>query len=60
MEKTVLDVQDVMKAMGCKESKAYRIIRELNKERKKRGYITFNGQVSKRYFEDRLGVKVTE
>ena len=60
MEKTVLNVQDVMDVIGCKESKAYRLIRELNQERKKRGYITFNGQVSKRYFEDRLGIKVTD
>lgn len=46
-------VGEVMKRLGVKESKAYSIIRSLNKELKSNGYITVCGRVPRRYFEKR-------
>lgn len=60
MAKDFMDVKDVMISIGCGESKAYRVIRELNAEREKRGFKTHSGKVSKSYFEARYGVKVTD
>lgn len=60
MAKDFMNVRDVMASIGCRESKAYRIIQELNAEREKRGYKTHTGRVSKSYFEARYGVKVTD
>ncbi len=47
-------VSDVMKMLGISQSKAYVIIRDLNKELKAKGYITINGKVPKLYFDERL------
>lgn len=46
-------VEDIMSMFGIKESKAYQIIRSLNKELNKKGYITVAGRVSKKYFDER-------
>lgn len=53
-----LTVDDIMKSMGVGKTKAYNVIKELNAERKKRGYIVAPGKVSKSYYEARYGVKV--
>jgi hypothetical protein len=53
IEKTYLDVNDIMTITGVKQSKAYQIIRELNKELKKKGCITIAGQVSKKFFNEK-------
>ena len=47
-------VQDVMILLGIKQTKAYEIIRELNKELKDQGKITVAGRVSKKYFDERV------
>ena len=47
-------VDDVQKMLGVSLSKAYKVIRELNKELKKNGYITIAGKVPKKYFEEKL------
>lgn len=60
MAKDFMNVRDVMASIGCGESKAYRVIRELNAEREKRGYKVHPGKVSKSYFEARYGVTVTD
>lgn len=46
-------VQDVMQMLCVKESKAYQIIRMLNKELKERGYITIDGRVPIKYFQEK-------
>lgn len=53
-----MTVEDIMKSMGVGRTKAYNVIRQLNAERKKRGYIVTPGMVSKSYYEARYGVKV--
>lgn len=45
-----LTVSDVKKILGISASKAYVIIRQLNKELKAKGYIIIAGRVPKKYF----------
>lgn len=46
--------KDIEQLMECKKTKAYRIIQELNKERKKQGLITISGKISADYFNKRF------
>ena len=52
MEKTntFMTVVDVMEYLEVSESKAYRIIRLLNKELKDKGYIVIPCRVRRQYF----------
>lgn len=45
-----------MKILDVKETKAYKIIKELNQELEKKGYITVAGRVPRKYFFERCGV----
>lgn len=47
-------VDEVMQVLEVSESRAYKIIRELNTELKKQGKITTAGRVSRKYLEERL------
>lgn len=47
-------VEEVMELCNCSESHAYRIMRELNEELKKKGYVTTAGRVSRKYLMERL------
>lgn len=61
MAKQILNVRDVMAALDVSESKAYKIIKELNDELATNGYITIPGKVSRVYFEERCyGVHVSQ
>ena len=44
---TFYDVNDIMAICGCKQSKAYSVIRELNSELASKGFLTFQGKVSR-------------
>lgn len=46
--------KEVMELLGCCESKAYRIMKEMNKELQKKGYITMSGKVPKAYFNEKV------
>lgn len=48
-----LYLEDVMKITGFKETKCRNIIKELNSELKKKGYMIFRGRVSEKYFHER-------
>lgn len=56
------DVTQVMKITGTKISKAYDIIRELNKRFKKRfpDAISIQGKIPKWFFDEYMGQKKTE
>lgn len=56
MEK-ILTAEQVATLCKVKVGKAYQIIRELNEELKKEGYITIRGRVNKDYLLKRLGIK---
>ncbi len=49
----MLGCEDIAAALGMSESTAYKIIRQLNEELEKAGYITVRGKVSRAYFEER-------
>ncbi len=53
-----LRVQDVMKLMSCSQSRAYLVIRSLNKELEDKGFLTIAGRISRQYFEERYIGKV--
>lgn len=46
-------VEDVRRILGISTSKAYKIIQQLNKELKERGYITIAGRVPAKYFKEK-------
>ena len=54
VERQFIGAKEVAGILGVSESKAYGIIRELNKELKERGFITVTGKVSRTFFSERL------
>lgn len=48
---------DVCEILGVADSKAYKIIKQLNDELASIGYITVRGRVPAEYFEKRLAIK---
>lgn len=54
-EQGFLYVADIMELFGCSKSRAYRVIAELNRELKNKGFLYVRGRVSRRYFEERYG-----
>ena len=53
-EKTFLTVDEVAELLTVSKSKAYEIVRQLNKELKEKGLITVAARVSKAYFYERM------
>ncbi|WP_144559672.1 ICEBs1 excisionase [Shouchella miscanthi] len=49
-----LTPKDIQKILKVKDTKAYAIIRELNKELKKDGYLVIQGKVNREKFEERF------
>lgn len=54
MEKNFLDVNDVADCMGISIPTAYKVIKQLNDQLKKLGYVTVAGKVSRKYFEEKV------
>ena len=46
-----ISVKDIMKTLSVSESKAYSVVRQLNKELTEQGYMVIPGKVSRKYFE---------
>lgn len=53
MTRQYATAKEVAEALGVSEGKAYGIIRELNSQLKAAGYITVQGKVNRRYFEEK-------
>ena len=51
MKEQYLTAKEISEAMGVSESKAYGIIRELNKELRTEGYLTVSGKVPVAFFK---------
>ena len=47
---TVAEIQEVLEVS---EAKAYRVVRSLNSELKKNGFLVLSGKVSRKYFNER-------
>lgn len=54
LEVQFYQVEDVMAMLGVGQTKAYQVIRELNKELKAMGKITIAGKVNKKYFDEKI------
>ncbi len=52
--KSYVTVKDVQSILGISQSKAYRIIKQLNCELADKGYITVQGKVSRTFFNTRI------
>lgn len=52
--KLFITANDVADMMGVSKSRAYRIIRDLNRELSERGYVTVAGRVSRKFFEEKV------
>ena len=59
MEKTkIIRAEEVARELEVSKPYAYKLIRQLNEELKKKGFITVSGRVNRDYFNERLyGVK---
>ena len=55
-EKYFLNAEDVASFMDVSVPTAYKIIKKLNDELKKLGYITVAGKISRAYFESKVYV----
>ena len=53
-EKNFMNAADVAEYMDISVPMAYKVIRKLNDELKKQGYITISGKVNRRYFEMKI------
>ena len=49
-----MGVDEVAKELEVSKSFAYKVMRELNAELKKKGYLTVSGKVSRKYFLEKL------
>lgn len=49
-----ITAEEVAELMGVSRSKAYQIVRGMNRELKERGYITVAGRCPRRYFQERV------
>ena len=56
MKDSFIRVNEVMDILQCKSTRAYAIIRNLNKELKEQGYYTMAGRAPRSYFEKRMGL----
>lgn len=54
MNNKMLRVADVAKELDVSESYAYKVIRQLNKELKEKGFLTIAGRINRQYFNERI------
>lgn len=54
MNEKFLKVEGIMEILGISKSAAYKLMRELNEEMVKKGYIAIRGRVNRKYFEERF------
>lgn len=56
----LLKVNDVAKICNISVATAYKIMREINEEMQKNGYITIRGRVNKKFLFKKLGIEGVE
>lgn len=54
MGQQFMRVEEVADILDVSTSYAYKVIRELNEELKRKGFITISGRVNREYFNERL------
>ena len=53
-EKNFMNAEDVATELGISVSHAYKIMQQLNKELKAKGYMTISGRINRRYFMEKF------
>lgn len=53
----LVKAKEVSELLQCSRSMAYRVIKNLNDELEKNGFITIKGRVSKSYLCERMGIE---
>lgn len=51
MDKIYITASELAQMLGISDGQAYKLIRGMNQELKKEGYLVIAGKVPKRYFE---------
>ena len=59
-ENSFMKVNDVAKELGISASHAYKIMQQLNRELKEKGYMTIAGRVNRKYFMEKFCYSGTE
>ena len=54
MEKLFLNAEEVAEIMDISTAYAYKVIQRMNKELAKRGFITMQGRIDRKYFFDQF------
>ena len=52
--KIFMSVQEVADELGVSKSYAYKVVKQLNEELRKLGYLTVSGRVNAQYFHKKL------
>ena len=52
--KFLMDATEVMEELGISRAFAYRIMKQMNEELAKKGFLVINGKVSRKYFEEQF------
>ena len=55
-----MSVEEVSEELGISKSYGYKIVKKLNMELEKKGYMTISGRVSKQYFHERMCYRASE
>ena len=51
---TFIHAKEVATELGVSEAHAYKIVRAMNSELKKKGFIVISGRVSRQYFDEKV------
>lgn len=54
MENSFIMAEEVASTLGVSKPYAYKLIRQLNDELAKKGFLTVSGRVSRQYFKERF------
>ena len=52
--KLFISAKEVARELEVSDSFAYRLVRKLNDELKKQGFVVVKGKISRKYFEERV------
>ena len=53
-QKMFISAEEMATELGISKSFAYKLMREMNEELQKKGYLTIAGRVSRMYFEEKF------
>ena len=60
VQQSFMKVEEVAQELGVSKSYAYKIVQQLNKELKEKGYLTISGRVNRKYFQEKACYGSTE